>query len=198
MNEKERTTNQTDNLLFYIITVVIILICFVFLVPKVSSALFPFKRQMIWNNFISSVQKDNNIDPQKFWEFREFYSPGYFTINKTPPLSQIENAIKDYSLDDNRSFFTLLQFHSLHLTSLDTLTTEKDFQKLTKYLSESNIIFQNNNSVIYKIDKHNVIISFLLPKTEMIKANGFFDYREKDKELLKDKLWFDITKVTLP
>lgn len=199
MSEKERIKPDKKNtLLFYSVTTLIILISFFLFVPKISSSLFPFKRHMLWDTFLTQVQKDRKIDPQKYWEFREFYSPGYFTDNKTASTDEITNALKKYGIKGDRTFTTLLVFHAKNAESIDTLTTMTKFDAIIAPLPHNNILFKNNDSLIYKPDETHVVITFLKPLSEMEKANGFFDYREKDKELVKGKMWFNITKLTLP
>jgi hypothetical protein len=153
---------------------------------------------MLWNNFLTQVQKDKKIDPQKYWEFREFYSPGYFTDNKTASSDQVNTALTTYGVLTSNNFSTLLSFQAPLSESIDTLTTETTFKNLVKTPSTTSILFQNDNSLIYKSDDHHVIITFLLPLSEMKKANGFFDYGEKDKKLVEGKNWFSILRITLP
>ncbi len=199
MSEKERTSStNTNNLLFYGVTTLIIIILFLLFVPKIASSLFPFKRQMLWNNFLIQVQKDKKIDPQKYWEFREFYSPGFFTDNKTATSDQVTKALNTYGVSPSNNFSTLLTFHAPLSESIDTLTTETALKNLVKIPSASSILFQNDTSLMYKSDDHHVIITFLLPLSEMKKANGFFDYGEKDKKLVEGKNWFSILRITLP
>jgi hypothetical protein len=73
-------------------------------------------------------------------------------------------------------------------TDLSTLITQN-------YLTKENIIFMDKRSLIYKNGPKNITIVFLLNNSEMKKANGFFDYQEKDKQLTSGENWFNITSV---
>ena len=52
-------------------------------------------------------------------------------------------------------------------------------------------------SGIYQIDPQHVVITFLVPHSQMVRAYGYYDYNDVDKELVKGKYWFDITRITL-
>ncbi len=60
---------------------------------------------------------------------------------------------------------------------------------------KKNVLFPKEQVRISK-DAKTMQISFVVPVTEMKKAIGYFDYNEKDKELVKDKYWMDITLIS--
>src|SRR5581483_2899830 len=78
---------------FLIVTTIIIGVAFLFLTPKLTSRLFPQKRDMILKQFVQNVEKTHQVDPQKFWEFREFFSPGYYTFNRLGLESSMTDGI---------------------------------------------------------------------------------------------------------
>ncbi len=59
---------------------------------------------------------------------------------------------------------------------------------------KKNVLFPKEQVRISK-DAKTIQISFVVPLSEMKKAVGYFDYNEKDKELVKDKYWIDTTTV---
>lgn len=46
--------------------------------------------------------------------------------------------------------------------------------------------------------QRNVLIGFIKPLDEMKKTNGFYDYARDDvRQIVKDKMWLDITQIIL-
>jgi len=65
-----------------------------------------------------------------------------------------------------------------------------------KISQKSNIIRQTKEFIFFQEKKSgNYYIIFLLNGEKMKKAVGFFDYQEKDRELVKGKRWLDISKI---
>lgn len=193
MLEKQNKEN-----IFFFVVLLIIIGLFLVLNPKVSSTLFPIKRQMVLQTFINNTKQNNKIDSQKFWEFREFYSPGYFNFNKNGLTSSQIKAARDKSgvsinLKNIDRFF--LTFTSPHLTSLEALVTTNKLTDVinTATFDSKSIIFSNNNTLIFK-DK-NIHIIFLKSESDMQRANGFFDYSEADKNLVNGKYWLEVTTI---
>lgn len=191
---KEKDTS----LLFFAFAAVIILVSYLLLSPRVSSMLFPFRRTIVWNNFLSEAKSSNSIDPQKYWEFREFYSPGYFDL-KTTGLDKdtVQETIKELGVPINQRAITLpfAKFTSSRITSLDSLTTETSLHAvLQKDIPQSQVLMRNATSIIYT-DGLTTKIIFVIPESEMKKAVGFFDYEGKDKDLTNGKHWVNITSV---
>lgn len=198
--DKKQSIIQKLNNPFYFLTIalIIIVVTFALFSPRVSSALFPFKRDAVFNQFIEQTKKVSSIDPQKFWEFREFYSPGYFEFSekgvgkesREKALGKLEALPKAVDL-----YFSI--FRSKHLISIEGLTKEASLDEvLNKDKSDiQSVLFEDSRSIIYKNAGGETYIIFTLPISEMRKANGFFEYDGKDKELVKDKNWFTITKL---
>ena len=114
---------------FLTVTILIVLFLFVILSPKLSDLLFSFKRQMVLNDFLSSVKEEKNIDGKTYWQFREFYSPGYFVFSKKGLVnSVIKSAQKEIGINYNGKgiFRSFLFFSSQKLDSLDMLTSYSD------------------------------------------------------------------------
>ncbi len=173
-----------------------LIVSFLVLVPKVSSSLFPFKRTLVWNEFIESVKTSNKIDEQAYWKFREFYSPGYFNFNAqgldAKQLSQAREVVGPETKFATGSsailFFTSQRLYSIdYLTDMSTLPQE--------YLSEKDgreIVFKDQRGIIYK-ERETYTIIFIKNLSEMRKANGYFEYDGRDKSLVENKHWLNIT-----
>lgn len=151
---------------------------------------------MTFNNFLENSKNNERINPQEFWKFREFYSPGYFKLmNQGLEKSEIELALNKTGIKPNNIDVYSSLFVSRHSISLDGLTKENSLSSIVNIDMFQNILFKNENSIIFKNKNGETLIIFLLPVTEMKKANGFFDYEGKDKNLLKNKNWFSLTKI---
>lgn len=200
VNNKTQNTKenpQRNDLYFILLLALITLVAFVTLTPKISSSLFPQKRDKVLNSFISKTQQENNLDERNFWKFREFYSPGYFDFNKNGLDSEkINNAEKKLKIAfvDTATRSAHLFFNSQLVESIDYLTPASQLKEIVA-LPNSQAIFQNNESVIYKNADESLTIIFLKPLDEMRRANGYFEYEGKDKELVQDKYWLNITKI---
>ena len=173
---------------FYLLILLISFLALILLQPKLKTKLFRFNRQKTFNDFIEEVKKDNKIDAKVFWEFREFYSPGYFTFNKD--YVKISSILQFYNLDENKNDF--LFFASDKLESTESIVKKIDsFNKNKDMCLE--IIFEDKDSIICTQDNSEIKISFVKTVGEMMKANGLFDYIDSEKKLLKDKYWINET-----
>jgi len=150
---------------------------------------------MVYDSFISKTQSNGSINPQEFWKFREFYSPGYFRLrDQGLQNSDINSALDEIELNPKNIIYTSL-FRAKHTVSLDGLTEAKSLEEIFDINSFQNVIFQNKNTIIFTNNYGDKFMIFLLPISEMKKANGFFEYDGKDKNLLENKSWFNITKI---
>lgn len=193
MNKKQSIFQLLGNpLVFLSILMIIITLLFIFLSPRLSSSIFPAKRAMLLNNFVNKTTSTKTIDSQRFWEFREFYSPGYSKVlNQGLSQSDIDQAIvKIGQKPSNITKYTNL-FFSNHSTSIEGLTKEIKIKSVISIPNTSQILFEKNESVIYKIDGK-TYIAFLKPISEMKKANGFFEY-DKNPKMFEKNNWFNIT-----
>lgn len=184
---------------FFLILFVAIISCFYLLSPKISAQLFTFKRQVTLNEFINN-SKANGINPQEYWKFREFYSPGYFTFSRDGIEESLLKTTKEkigIKFNEKNIDLTFLIFSSPQVDSLDMLTKQTDLNSIVTemHLLQENIIFINKDTLIYKEDPKTIKIVFLLNNAEMKKANGFFKYEENDKKITGEKNWLNITSI---
>ncbi|MBI3366245.1 hypothetical protein HY041_01280, partial [Candidatus Roizmanbacteria bacterium] len=163
--------NKGTNNLFYIIIAASILILYLILQPKITSKLFGMKKSPLLDAFVQKTLKEKRVDVQEFWRMREFYCPGSFVFDKT------KNPFLSYQCN--------------WLKSEDYLVSERKLGSL-----KNNTIFEDETTQIYQ-ENDRLIIRFVVSSDEMKKAIGYFDYNEKDKDLVKDKYWMDITTITL-
>lgn len=184
---------------FSLILFVVIILSFCLLSPKISAQLFTFKRQATLNEFINN-SKANGINSQEYWKFREFYSPGYFTFSRDGiegNLLKLTKGKVGIKYNEKNIDLTFLVFSSPQVNSLDMLTKQTDLNSIVteQQLPKEDIIFMNQNSLIYKEGPKTIKVVFLLSNTEMKKANGFFKYTENDKKITEGENWFNITSI---
>jgi hypothetical protein len=155
---------------FYFTIIIIILGLFCLLQPKIKAKI-GLKNNKLLDTFIRETIINKKINVQEFWKLREFYCPGSFIFDRNKP--------------------TFLTYSCNYLKSYDSLVSESTII-VSKEIKQKDIIVNNRNVLITK-DKQDIIILFIVRTEEMEKANGFFDYKEKDKKLLKNKYWLDKT-----
>lgn len=169
-----------------------VIIIFILLEPKVSSLFFPWRREAVLQSFEAKTQSKQQIEPQEFWEFREFYSPGYFIVDK--------NGLSTSELSANKNIFNLHGkylpvdiFNSNKVKSLEALV---ESEKLTDFIRQPNIksLLNSPNQIMYNSGNY-LFVEFIMPISQMQKANGFFDYTGDDKEMLKGKFWLSVSRI---
>ncbi len=169
-----------------------VVLIFILLEPKVSSMLFPWRREVILQNFESLTKSSRQIDPQEFWKFREFYSPGSFIVEKKgltdPELSTVKNI---FILHGN--YLPVEIFSSNKIKSIESLV---DSEKLTNFIPKPNdkILLNSPSQIMYESGNY-LFIEFIMPVSQMQKADGFFDYTGDDKDMLKGKFWFSVNRI---
>lgn len=139
--------------------------------PRVSNIL-PFIAELRLSTFIRNTIKNNYIPTQEFWQLREFYSSGIIQFNK-PNLT--------FASDKVISHETLIG---------KNLTLESLLPKLNNW----RIIYKNTNELIAASGK-DTLIYFIKPISEMTRANAYFDNKDTDELLLKDKNWYVVTTI---
>ena len=183
---------------FFITLFLIVGGLFVVLSPKISSILFPLKRQAILNDFINKTKTAGVINPRDYWEFREFYSPGYFTYSKAGLAKSLaKNAQKEIGInyDEKTINSTFLFFSSRWLNSLDMLTQKTDLNKIVDSgkIPKKDIIFAGKNCLIYKVDANTIKMAYLLSTNQMQEVSGISDY--EDSKSIGGKNWFNVTSL---
>ena len=194
---------KKQNLLFLIRLSFALITIYLFLNPKLSSYINPYKRKTLWNNFLDQTLKNKEINSRSFWKFREFYYPGNIIYeNKGLLRKEIDKKLREnfsISLQKDKCFYPFMIFQSDKITSIEALIKVKTINEILINSTNVNhkIIFQDSSTIIYNSTRNNVIVIFIKPVTDMIKTNGYFDYKKNDKELLKDKYWLVISKINL-
>ncbi len=176
---------------YYILGGVLIIVLLLLLQPKISSGLFPSVRQARYLQFVQDVRGKGEIDPKVFWQFRDFYGPGSFVLERSS-FGSTKAGYKG---------LTFSKFSSSHLTSSDSLVSQPSLKSILNISSvpTDKAILQGKNFLLYQIDPKTVNLIFLLPSSDLIEVtgNGFFDYNGADAALLKGRYWLDRTTILL-
>lgn len=188
---------------FYLTIIIVILLGFILLVPKVATRIFPFAREKLLQDFIADVKNNQTIESKKFWMLREYYSPGSFVFReKGLSKNEADPALKIFNVSFNKKeyVYPFLIFTSEKFKSIEAITKTTDLNRIISNLEmikgKSCIIDQKSMFICYK-DEHTIYIVFIKPMNEMQKTNGFFDYKRQDlADLTKGKSWLVISKIT--
>ena len=163
--------NKRFQIIFLIVSLFLVSISYFLLQPR-ASGIFPFIREYRLKAFIENTVKNHHISAQEFWELREFYYPGTIRFNK-PNLLFISDKI----------------------TSHETLVNKNTaFIDLIPKSIKGNVLYEDADELIVS-EEDTTVIYFIKPISEMASANGFFDYRDKDKKLLENKKWYVVTQI---
>lgn len=198
--KQESPKKNTPEIKIFLLIGVVCISLFIFQ-SHLATQIFPFKRELLLKNFLTKVLAEKKVDAQAYWEFREFYSPGSFDystkgLNKNILDGTTRNNHLLVSKKDIDRIF--LNFKSSQIISFDMLTTSATLSAIVRpdTLLDKEILLQNRDTIIYREKAGNILILFLKSRDEMKTANGFFDYRDIDKDLVKNKNWVNITSIT--
>lgn len=188
---------------FPLVLFLLIIIAFILLQPTSVSSLNLNNRQAQWNSFIKQVD-GKRMDTKRFWQTREFYSPGQFIYKKEGITSaKQELVLKQLGLSYEAvgNPFVVLEYSAPAFISNESLVSEGSsgeiLQSIKSLAGTNEVIAKGENFVIIKTQPDKAVLIFLATPDEMKRTNGFFKYEEDDKELVKSKSWLDVSEVTL-
>ncbi|KUK84196.1 MAG: hypothetical protein XD98_0110 [Microgenomates bacterium 39_6] len=154
-------------------------------------------RNNLLNEWISSIAKENVLNAQEFWLFRERYSPGHFTYN--PDHVDLYQTFR--IVDRNNSGKSeLLYYHSPRIKSVESITTNNnELNEIVAAINSELILLKSENLLIYRdVDDNStplLHLYFLKSIDEMRKTNGFFDYLSSEREILEGTYWLHYSKI---
>ena len=187
---------------FEFILITLVLILFVILQPKLSVYLFYPKRTTMLNGFNKDIKTTQKIDAKKFWQFREFYYPGYIKIDKSgfkypKYLQQLKTL--GVKMVDNTAPRVFLIYNSDKLSSVEAIVEKDQLKDLVidlKSSSESTLIDNKTEYVAKFHDK--IYVYFVKPVPEMLTANGYYDYKNPhDRVIIEGKYWLNISAINI-
>ncbi len=196
-----------SNRIFLILLFLIIFLVAIFKQPDFKSSLSSFYQKKLFDSFIYDIEA-NNLDAESYWYFREKFSSGYFSYNQDH--IDFLATFRIVKIDDEVT--PLLSFTSKNLHSIDALVTQdiipnlfidfkekyEDAEIIADYSSfHANCHFDCNKLLLLRLDKDHYELLFVKPVTEMQRVNGFFDYKSKERDLIKNYYWLNQTSINL-
>lgn len=182
-NKRKSAFLNISTILPWIVLVFSSCLLFTLLHPRISVIFYPHIRQQKLDAFIADIKRNESVSAQEFWQFREFYYPGKIKVDR--------NGLQDptfYSPPPLSHPRQLLLFKSKYVESHEYV--------LNRDTNELNSLFSDGKS--YKLIEYSDRFELFFMKSikDMSVTNGFFDYKDKDVGLLKNKVWFVATKIT--
>ena len=162
--------------------------------PDIKAKFFSSYRQALFNQLQSELAA-NEFNPEHYWQFRERFSPGSFITDQTN--TDFLSTFKITRVNEEPT--SLLFYHSKYLNSVDGLL-KGPFSRIAEQIKQNypgEILLENDQLTLIKIDNNNYILAFAEPIELMKKVNGFFDYKSDEEELIQDRLWYNISKIQL-
>lgn len=187
---------------YALIVGIVILGLFVFTQPKLSAYLFPFKRQAMWKEFRQTVVDAKAIEGQTFWKFREFYYPGSFTFEPNgfgKELTAQKAKELSITLLPQATASAFLIYESGKFNSMEALVNPGDLAATVKDDGFKDYEEGSGDSSYSMLRSGNKVrIMFVKPVSEMVKANGYFDMKNKqDAARIEGKYWLSVSEITL-
>lgn len=140
------------------------------------------------SHFIAKIDKTEYLNAREFWQFREFYYPGALTVQKSG-IQDASSPTLPLALEPY--LFTV--FRSSKISSYEYLVTKNALNLVVPNNTEWKTF--TKGSVAYRNSEDSVDLVFIKPISEMVQANGFLDYKDKDKKLLEGKYWMVVTNI---
>lgn len=199
---KEKTRKLIRHYIsFFFYLAIILSACLILFYPRIFSTLVTQKRADSWNKLEQNIKVSNKVDPRQYWLFREFYNTGNFSFSPRGFDSKTANALLqnlDLPIDPNTILVPFLIYRSPYLTSLDSLVTINSLDKIMDPKSVELVTQYKGDNVTVLKHGPSYILLFVLPVSEMQKANGFYDMSQPETvKLLKDKYWLNISEIKL-
>lgn len=166
--------------------------------PTIKSLWNSWSNNKLLKTYLNSLIEDQQLDPKRFWQFRERYGQGIFAIN-----DEFVDILQTYKIikRNPEGETSLLFYNGSHIKSIDSITVEKDvIEKIAEQEDPTLVLLQSSSILLTKLETSNQVASFelwfLLPIEEMMTTNGFFDYTSDERELLKGTQWLNHTYIS--
>lgn len=181
---------------FYYFTLLFSIVAlFLTLSPKISIKIFQSIKKNKFNQFNQYLLKTKDFNPQIFWQSREFFCPGYFNFDKNG-LTNI-NFDKFNFFKKKHQILTFARYSCSYFESFESLTKENQLENLVdiNLIKKNYQLLAENKEFLYFYDGINkkYYLIFLVNNKKMQRAVGFFDYKEKDKNITNDKYWLSFS-----
>jgi hypothetical protein len=108
-------------------------------------------------------------------------------------MSDVPATFDPQHLDKQKPF---LSYKGSMIDSEDRLVSEDYSIWNTEVTPQSGLVFAVKNSGVWLFSDR-VVIEFVLPLSEMLKANGYFRFYEIDLAPYQDRIWHNRTVIKL-
>lgn len=176
--------------LFFILAALLVIILVVFRHPYFKAKVFSSYRSQLFQELQLQLENDE-FDAEKYWQFRERFSPGTFLRQE-----EFTGFFATFRITNIQEGITPLFFYeSDKLKSVDSLISYSANVALTMLKDEfpGEIIKSGNDYILIKVSDTEYVFAFVESIEEMMRVNGMFDYLPKERELLTDKQWYNAT-----
>jgi hypothetical protein len=161
-----------------------------FSLGKIRYAINPILRTVRLQQYLGMVKQENAIDPEKFWEFRDFYTAT--TSSFKPQNIQSGKPFLSYATNYFSSNDYLLKpevkFNSRYQVCINTMSLNCRYKTFLR-IEGASIVTDTKDNKLY--------IEFTTNLEGMQKANGFFRYFGVNLEQYKDYVWYNETVINL-
>lgn len=172
----------------------LIIVMFLTFQPRSLNYLSPHARTSYLNHFLNQTISTHYLDPQKYWETREFYFPGVFYVFQDGLTDQ---SIHNFSVQTGLALspvesFPILIYQSPKWHSYESLVNTNQLSDLIN-LPNLTPLYQDSQTKIYQ-DGNLTYFFFIKPYDELKTTNGFIYTKE---HILQDyQYWFGVSVVT--
>jgi len=160
-----------------------------FCLGKIRYSINPILRTVRLQQYVNTVKQTNTIDPEKFWEFRDFYAA-------------TTSSFKPQNIQSGKPF---LSYRTSYFSSDDfLLKPEVKFSNQSRVCISTaldcrytTLLRTDNASIVTDTKVNKMYIEFFKNLADMQNANGFFRYFGVSLELYKDYVWYNETIIDL-
>jgi len=177
----------------------LLFISYLLLSPHIASYLNPLYRKTLWNNFRNKLLVHKEVLPTEFWQFRDFYYPGTIEVNTFGlNKNKVNTILRLFPLNfiNKQDIYPFLIYSSNKITSVEYLVRSDTLSELMQIDKQSKTFLNSQHIFFIETDKK-AYLYFVKPVSDLLTANGYFDYKKRDKELLKDKYWLVLTIIDM-
>jgi len=162
--------------------------------PDLKAKMFYSYRKELFDQFKTELYL-NKFNPEHYWEFRERFSSGNFIADQTN--TSFLSTFKVVNV--NEQLTTLLFYNSRYLDSIDGLL-KGPFSQISDQIKQNypgEILVESDKLIFIKIDDWSYVLAFIEPIYAMRRVVGVFDYKPDEIEFIKDRSWYNISKIRL-
>src|SRR5258708_29067224 len=167
--------------------------------PRIQAMLFPSVRLNELTKLALSVRTSRSVDPFLFWQVRDEYGSGFFTLSSDHTIFR---ETQELFLPPRSEWIELASYHGARVESHDYLTPwntlpHSRYPEFLDHITESasppsRSIFQSEDTRVFLEGKDRLVVAFIKPISEMAKVDGLYNFPDKTLEDLHGRLWANV------